>query len=55
MTAVLAAHTGGLLVLLGWLLVFACLIAAGVAAFRGFWVPALVLLVVAIVAAYLLL
>jgi hypothetical protein len=45
----------GALVLIGWLIVIGCLIAAGVAAWRAAWVVTGLLLVVAIIAAALLL
>jgi hypothetical protein len=52
----LAAHgVHGLVWVLGLIIVVGCLIAAGVAAFRSLWIAALVLLAVAVVAAFLLL
>jgi hypothetical protein len=47
--------TVGALALIGWLIVIGCLVAAAVAGFRGAWVPCLLLVVVAIIAAALLL
>lgn len=56
MNLVLAAHSlGGLEWLLGIVIVVGCLIGAAVVGYRGAWVPALVLLLVAVIAAYLLL
>jgi hypothetical protein len=58
MTAALLAtvHNGaGAIWFLGVVFIFGCLIAAAVAAWRGAWVVAAALAVVAIVAAFLLL
>jgi uncharacterized membrane protein len=53
---ILAAHgVHSLVWVLGIIIVVGCLIAAGVAAFRSLWIAALVLLAVAVVAAFLLL
>jgi hypothetical protein len=51
-----AVHsTAALLNLIGWLIVIACIIAAGVAAWTDRWLAVALLVVVAIVAAALLL
>ena len=58
MLALLAARhvsQGDVLFWIGVLVVVGCLVAAGFSAYRGFWVAAVVLLLVAIVAAFLLL
>jgi uncharacterized membrane protein len=56
LASILAAHgVHSLVWVLGIIIVIGCLIAAGVAAFRSLWIAALVLLAVAVVAAFLLL